>query len=249
MESISISSSNDTIISDNNVFYPNWHNQLIRNKYQHILDILERKKFIYNRTADYYRKMDYCFVIPSILITTLSSIFAFLSTSNIIDNYYQNIFILLVAIFSAFATMMQSISSSIGFSTKKEIFLNAADQYDKNIIFIMMEINNPKNELFIKNIELDIKKIEEHCKYLPPNWIIQEWDTKINKLNWLKENNEYNTYKEDYNLNNNKNNNLNNSKYSNTGKNRKISKKSKKINYINEKHFDIDFQDNDKLLE
>ena len=237
MESISISSSNDSIISDNNVFYPNWNNQIIGNKYQYILDILERKKFIYNRAADYYRKMDYCFVIPSILITTLSSIFAFLSTSKIVDTYYQNIFIILVAIFSAFATMMQSISSSIGFSTKKEIFLNAADQYDKNIIFIMMEINNPNNESFIKNIELDIKKIEEHCKYLPPNWIIQEWDTKINKLNWLKEHNYCNKEHPDYNTN------------SNHIKHRKISKKNKKINYITEKYFNIDLKDNDKLLE
>ena len=72
MERISLSSdqSNDNL-------YPSWYNQRIRNNYQHLLDLLEKKKFIYNRAGDYYRKMNYYFVIPSILITTLSSIFAF----------------------------------------------------------------------------------------------------------------------------------------------------------------------------
>ena len=131
--------------------------------------------------------MNYYFVIPSILITTLSSIFAFLSTSNIIENKQQDIFIILVGIFTAFSTMMQSISNSVGYATKKEIFLSAADQYDKNIIKITFEINNPSDENLIKVIEEDIKKIEENCKCLPPNWIISKWDNKIKKLNDLKD--------------------------------------------------------------
>ena len=52
--------------------FPNWYNQRMRNNYQHLFDLLERKKFIYNRAGDYYRKMNLYFVIPSILITTIS---------------------------------------------------------------------------------------------------------------------------------------------------------------------------------
>ena len=161
--------------------FPNWYNQRMRNNYQHLFDLLERKKFIYNRAGDYYRKMNLYFVIPSILITTISSIFAFLSTSNLIDQENQDVFIIMVGILSAFSTMSQSLSSSVGFSTRKDMFLNAADQYDKNIIKISFEINNPTNQKLVKEIEEDIRKIEDNCKYLPPNWILEEWESKINK--------------------------------------------------------------------
>ena len=164
--------------------YPIWYNQRIRNNYQHLFDLLERKKYIYNRAGDYYRKMNLYFVIPSILITTISSIFAFLSTSNLINQENQDVFIILVGIMSAFSTMSQSLSSSVGFSTRKDMFLNAADQYDKNIIKISFEINNPTNQNLVKEIETDIRKIEDNCKYLPPNWILDEWNYKINaKIN------------------------------------------------------------------
>jgi hypothetical protein len=204
MESVSLSSDKS---SDD--LYPKWYNQRIRNNYQHLMDLLEKKKFIYNSAGDYYRKMNYYFVIPSIFITTLSSIFAFLSTSDIIADKQQDIFIILVGIFTAFSTMMQSISSSVGYATKKEMFLGAADQYDKNIIKITFEINNPSDENLIKVIEEDIKKIEENCKCLPPNWIITKWDNKIKKLNALKEPNYLNWKEVDKNNNNNKIKNIN----------------------------------------
>jgi hypothetical protein len=204
MENVSLSSDKS---SDD--LYPKWYNQRIRNNYQHLLDLLEKKKFIYNRAGDYYRNMNYYFVIPSIFITTLSSIFAFLSTSDIIGDKQQDVFIILVGIFTAFSTMMQSISSSIGYGTKKEMFLGAADQYDKNIIKITFEINNPINEKLIKAIEEDIKKIEENCKCLPPNWIICEWDKKIKRLNKLKEPNILNWKEVDKNNNSHKIKNIN----------------------------------------
>ena len=176
---------NQNIIDNNNDLetdiFPDWYNNRLRNNYQHLFDLLERKKYIYNRAGDYYRKMNFYITIPSIIITTLSSIFAFLSTSNIIDKDKQDIFIIMVGIMSAFSTMTQSISSSIGYGTKKDMFLNAADQYDKNIIKITFEINNPSNKEMVKEIESDIRKIEDTCKYLPPNWIINEWQNKINK--------------------------------------------------------------------
>jgi hypothetical protein len=182
MEVLSLSSD-----KSNDDLYPKWYNQRMRNNYQHLMDLLEKKKFIYNRAGDYYRKMNYYFVIPSILITTLSSIFAFLSSSQIIGQTQQDVFIVLVGVFTAFSTMLQSVSGSVGYATKKEMFLGAADQYDKNIIRITFEINNPSNENLMKSIEEDIKKIEENCKCLPPNWIIYEWDIKLENMNKIKE--------------------------------------------------------------
>ena len=192
--------SNQNIIENNNELesdiFPQWYNKRLRNNYQHLFDLLERKKYIYNRAGDYYRKMNFYIVIPSIFITTLSSIFAFLSTSNLIQKEQQDIFIVMVGVMSAFSTMTQSISSSIGYGTRKDMFLNAADQYDKNIIKITFEINNPTNKEMIKEIENDIRKIEDTCKYLPPNWIICEWEKKINKKILLNDNNT-NNYEND----------------------------------------------------
>lgn len=199
------------MLSDNELnsdIFPQWYNKRLRNNYQHLFDLLERKKYIYNRAGDYYRKMNFYIVIPSIFITTLSSIFAFLSTSNLIKKEQQDVFIVMVGVMSAFSTMTQSISSSIGYGTRKDMFLNAADQYDKNIIKITFEINNPTNKEMIKEIENDIRKIEDTCKYLPPNWIICEWENKINKKLLINDNQErtYNNYENDNNENDNNNN-------------------------------------------
>ena len=153
-----------------------------------ILNLLRHKKGVYNKAGNYYNKMNLYFVVPSILITTLSSIFAFLSTSDIIDKENQNIFIILVGIMSAISTMSQSISSSVGYGTRKEMFLNAADQYDKIILELMFiknfDVNNNSEELneTIEKIKENITKIEDNCKYLPPNWIINEYeDNQINQ--------------------------------------------------------------------
>lgn len=155
---------------------------------QSILNLLRHKKGVYNKAGNYYNKMNLYFVVPSILITTLSSIFAFLSTSDIIDKENQNIFIILVGIMSAISTMSQSISSSVGYGTRKEMFLNAADQYDKIILELMFiknfDVNNNSEELneTIEKIKENITKIEDNCKYLPPNWIINEYeDNQINQ--------------------------------------------------------------------
>lgn len=163
--------------------------------------LLKQKKRVYNEAGSYYSKLNLYIVVPSIFITTLSSIFAFLSTSDIIEKDTQNVFLILVGVLSAISTMCQSISSSVGYGTRKEMFLNAADNYDKNLIEIMFltseddynsngnnnndNDNDTNTKEIIEKIKENITKIEENCKYLPPNWI-------INKVTANLDNNIYN---------------------------------------------------------
>ena len=158
--------------------------------------LIKQKKRVYNEAGNYYSRLNLYIVVPSIFITTLSSIFAFLATSDIVGKDTQNIFLILVGVLSAISTMCQSISSSVGYGTRKEVFLNAADNYDKNLIEIMFltseddydnnnndnnndnnnnDNNNDNNtKEIIEKIKENITKIEENCKYLPPNWIINK---------------------------------------------------------------------------
>jgi len=156
--------------------------------------LIKQKKRVYNEAGNYYSRLNLYIVVPSIFITTLSSIFAFLATSDIVGKDTQNIFLILVGVLSAISTMCQSISSSVGYGTRKEVFLNAADNYDKNLIEIMFltseddydnnnnndnnnnDNNNNDNNTkeIIEKIKENITKIEENCKYLPPNWIINK---------------------------------------------------------------------------
>lgn len=174
-----LNNQNNSINQDDDL--PIWFNRRVNNNYDYFINLLERKIFVYNRTGNYYGKMNLYLVIPSIMITSCSSIFSFLSTSQMFSENTKNILLIIVGITTIFSSMTQSLSNAFGYGTKKEMFLHAADEYDKILMKIRFEKNNPNQENFLDVIEKDIHKIEEMCKYLPPNWIITEWEDKQNK--------------------------------------------------------------------
>ena len=183
----------------------------VENNYDYFINLLNKKIYVYNKTGNYYSKMNMYLVIPSVLITSLSSIFSFFIKLDMFDQNVKKILLTFVGITTIFSTMTQSLSSAFGYGTKKEMFLHAADEYDKVLMKIHFEKNNPNEENFLDIIEKDIHKIEEMCKYLPPNWIVLEWEQKMNKKN---NNNNINT-----NNNNNNNNNTNTNTITNTNTN------------------------------
>jgi hypothetical protein len=161
---------------ENNQAQPAWVNNRVLNNYDYFIKLLTKKLFVYNKTGNYYGTMNMYLVVPSLCITTMTSIFSFLSNSDMFNNDTQKILITIVGISSIFSTMMQSLGGAFGYSTKKEMFLQAADEYDKILMKIQFEKNNPNEENFLDIIEKEITKIEEMCKYLPPNWIVKEWE-------------------------------------------------------------------------
>ena len=139
---------------------------------------LLKERFINNQASVYYSSQNSKFVIPGILITGVSSIISFMATSDLLNTGTKSAFSIGVGIFTAGATILQSISSSFGFQSRAEGFQKAADSYDTLITKIEFEINNPNEDFndFCNNLETAILDIKNNCKYLPPLFIYKLWD-------------------------------------------------------------------------
>jgi hypothetical protein len=139
---------------------------------------LLKERFINNQASVYYSSQNSKFVIPGILITGVSSIISFMATSDLLNTGTKSAFSIGVGIFTAGATILQSISSSFGFQSRAEGFQKAADSYDTLITKIEFEINNPNEDFndFCNNLETAILDIKNNCKYLPPLFVYKLWD-------------------------------------------------------------------------
>ena len=120
--------------------------------------------------AQYYERKSYLLNIPLILVTALTGILSFVSTSDMVGARDKNIFSLTVGILGFIATIMQSFQNTFKFNTKSEMFRNSADQYDMLITTIDFENINPNDKEFINNLEKKILEIQNSCKYFPLNY-------------------------------------------------------------------------------
>ena len=111
-----------------------------------LLAQLQKHKFTHNYARNYYDKLNFRLIIPSITITGLSSIASFLASSNILPSEYRNYMNLSIGIFTSFSSIMQSIVSSCGFETRKETF-KKADKVKGELHF---------NETLVKNKKVAI---------------------------------------------------------------------------------------------
>lgn len=145
---------------------------------------LEKEKYINNYASSYYASMNNRFVIPGVLITGISSVLSFLATSDILTTDAKQGFSIGVGILTACATIIQSVSNSFGFATRKDSFQTSADAYDDLITRLEFEICNPNEEFmdFCNTLETDILKIKTDCKYLPPLFIRKLYEEEAAKL-------------------------------------------------------------------
>ena len=127
---------------------------------------------------------------PSVCITAFSSIASFLTTSTIVSNNMKTGLSISVGVFASVSTLLQSISSSCNYSTKSELHRTATEEYDKLITKINFEIEMPNEKDFIEQMENKILDIQNKCKYIPPQFIIDEYDKQhnINETTSLLEN-------------------------------------------------------------
>ena len=174
---------------------------------------LEKERFINNQASVYYNKQSSLFIIPGIILTGISSITSFLSTSDIIPDNTRSGFAISVGILTAGATIIQSISSSFGFQAKRDAFQKSTDSYDNLITKLEFEIYNPNEEFieFCNILENEILKIKTDCKYLPPLSIYKLYDNEMIRRQKIKDNNTNNSCNScnSFILNKNKNNNDN----------------------------------------
>lgn len=139
---------------------------------------LKKERFINNNSSTYYGTLNQRFVVPGIVITGLSSIGSFMTTSDMLDEDEKQGFGVTVGVLTAVATVIQSMSASFGFQLKKDAFATSADVYDSLLTKVEFEICNPNENFdeFCNNLEQDILKIKSDCKYLVPLHIQQLWD-------------------------------------------------------------------------
>ena len=152
---------------------------------------LEKEKFIHNQASNYYMKGNRWFVIPGILITGSSSVISFLGTSDIMGPETKTAFNITVGVLTAGAAILQSISSSFGFETRTAAFSKAADDYDNLITKIEFELCSPNEDFqeFCDNLETEILKIKNDCKFLPPLFCHQLYEKEMKRRKEFKEEN------------------------------------------------------------
>lgn len=141
---------------------------------------LKKERFINNQSNSYYSKLNNRFVIPGIVITGLSSVVSFMSSSDMLEENEKTGFSLTVGVLTSIAAIVQSMSASFGFQVKADAFATCADAYDSLITKVEFEIANPNEDFddFSNQLEQEILKIKANCKYLPPLHINELWDEK-----------------------------------------------------------------------
>ena len=150
---------------------------------------LEKEIFIHSQAGNYYMKSSRWFVIPGIIITGSSSVISFLGTSDIINDDVKIAFNITVGVLTASAAILQSISSSFGFETRTSAFSKAADAYDTLITKIEFELCNPNENFqeFCDKLEIEILKIKNDCKYLPPLFCHKNYEKEMKRCKAFKE--------------------------------------------------------------
>ena len=142
-------------------------------------DRLNELKWVHARSAQYYDKMNNLFVLPTILITSISGIASFLSTSSIINEDTKTTFGISVGVMASISSLLQSMSSAYKFGTKAEMHRTAAEEYNKLIVKISFEIADPNESKFIENLESKLLEIQSNCKYFPPQNICDKYNKEI----------------------------------------------------------------------
>lgn len=158
--------------------YPEWFTEKKYYFYRKMLERLKKLRYVHSRAGEYYSKLSMYIFGPSISITALSGIGSFLSTSEFIDQSAQTSFGITVGVMASISTMLQSIASVCQYSAKTEAHRTAADEYNKLIVRLKFEMEMPDEPEFTTDLETQILDIQNKCKYIPPQFILNEWTKK-----------------------------------------------------------------------
>lgn len=123
----------------------------------------------YKYSAKKYSYYNHLITIPSIIITSISSIFSFLASSEFLPTIEKNYCIIAVGILTIISSMLQTISKSCEFPVKKNKFTEAAQHFNmlSDRIFFERKFPNENEKDFVDNIEIEIEKIKNDCKFIP----------------------------------------------------------------------------------
>ena len=158
--------------------YPEWYNLKKFLFYKKIYKRLKILVEIHSVSSNYYSKLDKYIFGPAIVISCLSGIGSFLSTSEFVDNRTQNIFGISVGIMSSITALIQSVGSACRFSAKEEAHRHAAEEYNKLSVKVKFEMEMPNEQDFQDKLETEILDIQNKCNYFAPQFIVDKYTKK-----------------------------------------------------------------------
>jgi len=139
--------------------------------YQKFIDKINSKKNIHIKAAQYYENKSKYFSIPTIFLSSITSIGSFINSSELFNNNQKLYISLIIGIIGGCSTLLQSCNNNLKLDAKAEMFRNAADQYENLITKIQFESEFPNEKDFVNKLEKEILKIQNNCKYFPPDFL------------------------------------------------------------------------------
>ena len=134
---------------------------------ERLLSKTQKLEIDYRFSARTYSRYSNYMTFPAVMITSVASIFSFLSTSQFVSPEVKDYSIVTVAILSTIASTLQTIGASCEFNVKSLKFREASHEFDKLTDKIFFEMENPNEENFIDKIEKQIEVVKTNCKFLP----------------------------------------------------------------------------------
>lgn len=155
--------------------YPEWFNEKIYKFYEKKLEQLIKLKYINQEASVYYSKLHLKIYAPSIVITGISGIASFLSSSSMFNNDTQMGMAIGVGVLASISTMIQSFASAVDYNTKAKAHGEAGEEYEKLITKLEFEMEMPNEPDFLDNLETQILDIQNKCKYPVPKHIVEQY--------------------------------------------------------------------------
>jgi len=162
--------------------YPEWFTRKKMIFHNKMLRRLKKLRFLHSRSSQYYESMNIKLSAPSIVITALSGIASFLSTSQYVDEDSQNACGITVGVLASVASVFQAFTAACQYGAKREAHRTVAEQYNALIVKTKFEMEMPNEEDFIDKLEQAILEIDAKCNYFVPQFIIKEWAKEERKL-------------------------------------------------------------------
>jgi hypothetical protein len=160
--------------------YPEWYNEKLQTFYKKKLEQIIKARKIHADSALYYSKLHLKIYAPSIVITGISGVASFLSSSSMFNDNVQMGMAIGVGVLASISTMIQSFASAVDYNTKAKMHREASEEYDKLITKVEFELEMPNEEDFLDNLEQIILDIQNKCTYAPPKHIIDFYEKTHN---------------------------------------------------------------------
>ena len=189
--------------------YPHWFTRKKLIFHNKMLKRLRKLRFLHSRSSQYYDKQHIILSAPAIIITSVSGIASFLSTSQYIEENTQNAFGITVGVLASLSSIFQALSAAFQYSVKREAHRTVAEQYNSLIVKTKFEMEMPNEEDFIDKLEQSILDIQSKCNYFVPQFILDEWSKTEEAKN-------INSSNDNMSINNNMNMNIFNDESNNT---------------------------------